>query len=257
MSFTIVTLNCCLWPIGIRGTFRSAQKDERCKIIPSVLKKADIAICQEVFSWKWFENRWIAIMKSYLNYNWIGSNINSGLCTTTGLWTTTRFDILSQSFIPFTHPCLFSITNPLGFLHTTMIISNTQVHVINVHMLTDEAVCLFECFEKLYKQQIDELLLYIKSLKGYWIVGGDFNVDGTDLLIQWFLMQLKKLGKISYYHPEVNTGNSTSYANHTSKHMKVDQFYTNMEIKDCNVLDDNVSDHYPVMATIVLPSKFL
>ena len=246
VMFTILTLNCCLWPVGTRGTVCSAQKEERCNIIPDVLNTTDIAICQEVFSW--FENKWIHLMKPYLNHTWIDSDIHSGL------WTMTRFTILSQIFIPCNYLCLYSFTHPLGFLHTTISINMHVVHIINVHMLTDEATCFFECFEKLYKQQLDHLLSYVKSLHGNWIIGGDFNVDGNDLLIQWFLIHLKKLGKISYYHPMVNTCNeNVSYANHTSKHMKVDHFYTNIEIKDCRVLYENVSDHYPVIATILLP----
>ena len=245
--FTILSLNCCLWPVGIRGTFSSAQKNERCNIIPHVLQTADVAICQEVLSWS--QNKWITRMKPYLHYDWIDSDINSGL------WTITHFTILSQVFIPCKYLCLYSMTHPLGFLHTTISINTHTIHVINVHMLTDEAVCLFECFEKLYKQQLEHLLSYIESLHGNWIIGGDFNVDGDDLLIQWFIVHLTKVGKLSYYHPTVSTCNeNVSYANHRSKHMKVDHFYTNMEMKDCRVLYENVSDHYPIIATIILPS---
>ena len=245
--FTILSLNCCLWPVGIRGTFSSAQKNERCNIIPHVLQTADVAICQEVLSWS--QNKWITRMKPYLHYDWIDSDINSGL------WTITHFTILSQVFIPCKYLCLYSMTHPLGFLHTTISINTHTIHVINVHMLTDEAVCLFECFEKLYKQQLEHLLSYIESLHGNWIIGGDFNVDGDDLLIQWFIVHLTKVGKLSYYHPTVSTCNeNVSYANHRSKYMKVDHFYTNMEMKDCRVLYENVSDHYPIIATIILPS---
>lgn len=245
--FTILSLNCCLWPVGIRGTFSSAQKNERCNIIPHVLQTADVAICQEVLSWS--PNKWITRMKPYLHYDWIDSDINSGL------WTITHFTILSQVFIPCKYLCLYSMTHPLGFLHTTISINTHTIHVINVHMLTDEATCLFECFEKLYKQQLEHLLSYIESLHGNWIIGGDFNVDGDDLLIQWFIVHLTKVGKLSYYHPTVSTCNeNVSYANHRSKHMKVDHFYTNMEMKDCRVLYENVSDHYPIIATIILPS---
>lgn len=245
--FTILSLNCCLWPVGIRGTFSSAQKNERCNIIPHVLQTADVAICQEVLSWS--QNKWITRMKPYLHYDWIDSDINSGL------WTITHFTILSQVFIPCKYLCLYSMTHPLGFLHTTISMNTHTIHVINVHMLTDEATCLFECFEKLYKQQLEHLLSYIESLHGNWIIGGDFNVDGDDLLIQWFIVHLTKVGKLSYYHPTVSTCNeNVSYANHRSKHMKVDHFYTNMEMKDCRVLYENVSDHYPIIATIILPS---
>lgn len=253
MSFTIISLNCCLWPVGLRATLQSALKEERCKIIPNVLNMADIGICQEVYNWKGSENKWISLMKPTLHYNWIDSDVEEWIIPT-GIWTITRFSIISQSFIHFNATCLFAMTHRVGFLHTTMLISNKKVHIINIHMISDEMVCLFECFEKIYKQQLEQLLSYIKSLDGEWVVGGDFNLNGSDLLIQWFLMQLIKIRDISYYHPTVNTcNNHISFANHTSKHMKVDHFYTTMKLKDCKVLSENVSDHYPIMATVVFP----
>lgn len=262
-TFSIVTLNCCLWPIGIRATINSALKDERCTIIPKILEKADIGLCQEVFTWKLLDNKWIAIMQKYLKkYDWIYDTSSSLI--NSGLWTITRFTILSQQFITFNHICIYSLSHPVGFLHTCMSISNIQVHIINVHMLSDEAICVGDvslCFEGLYRKEMEQLVAYIETIDGNWIIGGDFNVNGDDLLIQWFVTQLKKRGKLSYFHPDVNTCNDTSYANHTSKYLKVDHFYTNMEMKDCHVLHENVSDHYPVMATFVLPnnlhSKFL
>lgn len=276
--FTVVTLNCCLWPVGIRATTQSALKDQRCgrSMIPRALQTADIGLCQEVFAWHWSDNKWISMMRPFLDeYHWIAQEeterqiLRPWNILTSGLWNLVhrRFKIVSQRFNTFRHKelLLYGLTHPVGILHTVIETpSKLQIHLLNVHMLSDEGVngcfdrATFSCF---YQQEMQQVISYVSSYapENHWVIGGDFNVDGTDEMMQQFLESLKGISwprPVFHFHPTSNTcNNKVPFANHGSQHLKVDQFYSNMEIQSCEVLEgeDNLSDHLPVLATIVLP----
>jgi len=278
-KITILTLNCCLWAPGIRATRNSALKEERCasSYIPRIINMADITLCQEVLAWSFAKNHWISAMKSALQklYTWIPQEITDLPIMkpyhlfTSGLWTVVnrRFSILFQQFIYFKHSgiMMFEYTHPIGFLHTVVSTPNSEINVINVHMLTDEAECCLDSknFDEFFTEELNQLVAFILALgKGsLWVIGGDFNVDPGELIYKFVEM----LSDITFpetlykFHPICNTCNENiSFSNHSSRYKKVDHFYSNMEISSGKVLENecSVSDHLPVMVELTIPSKY-
>ena len=272
-SISIVSLNCCLFPYGIRATWNSALKEQRCSsnMIPRIINMADIAICQEVFSYSFMRNYWITKMHLHLYklFSWISPDYTELQHTkpyhiiSSGLWTLVnrQFAIVSQTFITFIHSgrLLFSYIHPIGFLHTIVSRNNKIIHIINVHMLTDEGTCFLdsESFDVFYNEELQQLILFISQLEknSLWIIGGDFNVEPSYLTNKFdnVLNTIIYPNILYKFHPTVNTCNENiSFNNHSSKYMKVDQFYSNMEINYARVMEeeDHISDHLPIIAIV-------
>eukprot|EP01102_Stenamoeba_stenopodia_P006692 TRINITY_DN1858_c0_g1_i1.p1 TRINITY_DN1858_c0_g1~~TRINITY_DN1858_c0_g1_i1.p1 ORF type:complete len:241 (-),score=44.15 TRINITY_DN1858_c0_g1_i1:823-1467(-) len=65
---SLVSLNACLWPWGLRQSIHDNQKLQRAEGIAELCKKYDIVCLQEVFTSVW-DKQWPEVLKSeHLNY---------------------------------------------------------------------------------------------------------------------------------------------------------------------------------------------
>ena len=141
-----------------------------------------------------------------------------------GLATYSKYPIIESN-----HIFLTSKTEQRGALHTVYEIEGKRVNVINVHLglSTKERI-----------KQVQEIKNYIKDLEGEVIIAGDFNQD--PLAIDG----LRDVGKYHGYD-EKNT--------FMPKDVRIDYIFMTtdkMYSTTYNILDVNLSDHYPIIANI-------
>ncbi len=144
-----------------------------------------------------------------------------------GLVTYSKYPIKKKN-----HIYLSSEREQRGILHTVVSINRKKVDIINVHLGLGEE----------RKEQMKELVDFIKSLDSqYYIVVGDFNegnisVDGKIL---------KDVAK------EIGNTNILTFPTGLDR---IDYIFVSpkIEILDYEVLIRNMSDHYPIMATLKL-----
>lgn len=171
-----------------------------------------------------------------------------------GLAILTKFPIVEGEFIQFqnSNAMTFDVLSEKGFLSVVLDIDGKRVRVVNTHLQS----CDFERFDTSALLQLDELFRYlsIHLREKYYIVGGDFNIDVTDL--------------VEYYDhfPQLLTPTEpTIFINFTTSHTKCtkklgydglifDYFIASrsLAVSPPKVVPCSYSDHNPVSSTIKL-----
>lgn len=172
-----------------------------------------------------------------------------------GLAVLSRFPILDGEYIQFNNfnSMTFDALSEKGFLSVVLDIDGKRVRVINTHLQS----CDFERFDPSAMLQLDELLRYlsIHLKEKYFMMGGDFNVDVTDL------KEYYEIAETTLKAPEV----PTIFINFTTSHTRCtkklgydglifDYFITSksVEMRPPKVLDCDYSDHNAVSTSFDL-----
>jgi endonuclease/exonuclease/phosphatase family metal-dependent hydrolase len=173
-----------------------------------------------------------------------------------GLALLSKFPIVEGEFVQFNNfnSLTFDVLSEKGFISVVLDINGEHVRVVNTHLQS----CDFDRYDPASMLQLDELLrhLSIRLREKYYFVGGDFNIDVTDLL--------------EYYHhfPQLlHPNESTIFINFTTSHTRCtkklgydgltfDYFFASKSVKMSppRVVPCDYSDHNPVSATIELIS---
>jgi endonuclease/exonuclease/phosphatase family metal-dependent hydrolase len=171
-----------------------------------------------------------------------------------GLAILSKFPIVEGEFVQFqnSNSMTFDVLSEKGFLSVILNVDGKHVRVVNTHLQS----CDFERFDPSAMLQLDELLRYlsIRLREKYYIIGGDFNIDATDLL--------------EYYHkfPQLLTPTDpTIFINFTTSHTKCtkklgydglifDYFIASksMLVSPPKVVECSYSDHNPVTSIFKL-----
>lgn len=189
------------------------------------LSEADIICLQEVneSAKAGFQ---VSSFKEELNmYSHFGANVVD-LGFNYGLVTYSKYPIKSEN-----HIYLSSGREQRGMLHTVINIDGRKLNIINVHLGVDKE-------ER--EIQINELLEFIKSLGNEpYIIAGDFNEGNISLDDSELNDVAKKLGK----------SNVLTFALGLDR---IDYIFvsSDIEVIDYEVLIENMSDHYPIVAKI-------
>lgn len=123
--------------------------------------------------------------------------------------------------------------------------NNEPLNVINVHMLK------YVADPELAEDYFRRLSLEISNLKENFILCGDLNIDVNHYLINKYFINYSKL---NMEYKIFNTLNKRSHClfvkEPDSKGLSVDQFITNAKLHNSvECLYEDVSDHYPILAT--------
>ena len=168
----------------------------------------------------------VSSFKEELNmYSHFGANVVD-LGFNYGLVTYSKYKIKSEN-----HIYLTSKREQRGMLHTVVNIDRKKLNIINVHLGVDK---------KEREIQIKELLSFINTLaEESYIVVGDFN-DGNISIDDTILSDVaKKLGKANVLTFSLGLD-------------RIDYIFVSpdIEVLDYDVLIENMSDHYPIIANI-------
>ncbi|MDY5212663.1 endonuclease/exonuclease/phosphatase family protein [Intestinibacter sp.] len=161
-------------------------------------------------------------MNLHFGANVVGDNTNYGLATYS------KYKIIDEK-----HIYLSSAKEQRGFLDTTIKVKNKKVHIINVHLgLSD----------KERKKQIKELEEYLKKLKNsYFIILGDFNEGNISLDNDIMIDAAEQLNKSNILTFSIGLD-------------RIDYMFVsnNIKVESYEVLIKNMSDHYPIVAKILI-----
>ncbi|RDY24055.1 hypothetical protein CHF27_005585 [Romboutsia maritimum] len=170
----------------------------------------------------------VSSLKEELNmFSHFGANVVD-LGLNYGLVTYSKYPIKSEN-----HIYLSSDREQRGILHTVLNVDGRNLNVINVHLGLGE---------KEREIQIKELIGFINSLGGEpYIVVGDFNEDNLDIDEN----KLKDVAK------KLNKSNILTFSTGLDR---IDYIFVspNINVIDYEVLIKNMSDHYPVVAKIII-----
>lgn len=302
----IISLNACLWPPGFRNTKAWPLKDPRCTDIARLLAQADVAVCQEVFSWPLLSTylpaclfpagcKWRSLITSAMDgllaksYDW--SDVDVDACRpyhtfSAGAWTLWRSDHdqhttnkptleqINYEYIPFKHKgfVMFEYVRPVGYQLSSFKVTgsrNTQVlHVINLHLLPSEGAFM-DTLPAMESRSL-ELLQVATSVsrlppQDAWLIMGDFNMDPKRKIdtkaLDNFVAALRKAvqrpgsndAQLHVFQPHETTLNGqVPYVSAWFNDLGVDHMYSNRQLLNARVLDTNLSDHYPIKASLVL-----
>jgi hypothetical protein len=96
-----------------------------------------------------------------------------------GLYTLSRYPIVSQEFIEYNDYTSFSYDafSNKGFL--CCVISTPQGHICFINTHTQS--CFYDHYDPIVKRQVKQMLEYARSLHIPFIIGGDLNIDHKHL----------------------------------------------------------------------------
>ncbi|MGL5316270.1 MAG: endonuclease/exonuclease/phosphatase family protein [Peptostreptococcaceae bacterium] len=158
-------------------------------------------------------------------YSHFGANVVD-LGFNYGLVTYSKYPIKSEN-----HIYLSSGREQRGMLHTVIKIDGRKLNIVNVHLGVDKE-------ER--EVQMKELLEFINSLGNEpYIVMGDFNEGSVSIDSTLLNDVAKQLGKANVLTFSLGLD-------------RIDYIFVspNIEVLDYEVLIENMSDHYPIVAKI-------
>lgn len=277
----VCTLNLCLWPRGLRNSWASALKEERCEPagIPRFLQQHDISVCQENFAWPFLPDRWRALMAPVLEktHTWAPPGFNALApfhWMTSGAWTLTNraLPVVSHRFVNFHHKGLvaFEYVRPVGYDHVVLQVPRgptrdaATLHVFNVHLLPEEGAFLDTySVDASVQQELEQLCEAVAAIprNHLWVLAGDLNIDKRLCahIHQTFVARLQQASHphtMHYYAPCDTTMNShVQFSTAWNSQQAVDHIYSNMVLEDARVCSEEtkLSDHFPVSCTLRLP----
>lgn len=261
---SLVSLNACLWPWGLRQSIHDNQKLQRAEGIAELCKKYDIVCLQEVFTSAW-DKKWPEVLKSeHLSYARADGREKWHILDT-GLQVVTRYKILSSEYRPFESTGgLARFFKPFGYLHCIIEIPVTpdrseRFHVFNCHLHPDEGHYGPSTPLEIRFKQAQEISSQIPKDEP-WIIAGDFNIHAHDpdgeTLHQFFIHESDDgPKKASRFAPEKATiHNLVPFAVHRSDMLtqSVDHIYSCNPITEGALLEElhHLSDHLPVSVKI-------
>ena len=143
---SILTLNCCLWPPGLRNTKIWPLKDTRCPKIAELFSEYDLCVCQELFTWPWLTKliqhgcKWRDLISRHSSsknpplistHDWVKPYLPGGglYALSPGMWTVarkTRLTRLAYRYIPYKHIgfVAFEYVKPNGYQHSVYQVNN-------------------------------------------------------------------------------------------------------------------------------------
>lgn len=235
-SLNILTYNIQKFPYSLK-TFEK---------IHLLIKKHSIILLQECY------DEVFILLETYFPNYYICRGILNGLnIVNSGLVIMSIFPIITHHFTPYKHynPLTFDTFAEKGYLSVFISYQNTILCIINTHLQS----CDYERFDLYAFLQMNQLLEYTKKIKQSYIIGGDFNIDITDMK--------RKYDSIHLYYPK----NPTIYIDFKTSHSKskkdkgyegliFDYFITNKNISlyPITIDNDSYSDHNPVSSKIKL-----
>lgn len=219
--------------------------------IKKLLKKHSIILLQECF-----DDIYSTLQYNFPSYYICRDRLKGYNLLGSGLVILSKFPITNYSSYTFKNMnhCTLDILSQKGFLVCWIKINRMKVCIINTHLQSSD----YNRYDKYALLQLEELLQYVKNIKGICIVGGDFNIDITDIM-----MKVRKYKTLQYNYPleptiyiDFKTGKSISSYEEGYDRMIFDFFIT----KKCNIMTpntiyDNYSDHNPVSGLLELSQK--
>ena len=172
------------------------------------------------------------VLKSAAGQMFFSLSIGLGVMMTYGSYlgkqTYSKYKIIDEK-----HIYLSSTKEQRGFLDTTIKVKNKKVHIINVHLGLND---------KERKKQIKELEEYLRKLKNsYFIILGDFNEGNLSLNNDMMIDAAEQLNKSNILTFSIGLD-------------RIDYMFVsnNIKVESYEVLIKNMSDHYPIVAKILI-----
>lgn len=246
----ILTLNCCLLPKFIYQSEGSDNRVQRAELISKMISRYDIVLLQEVFSTAWTKT-WNKIISETPSMEKVFTVKNKCKLVDSGLVVLSKFPIIKHRFIKFKNISLSNIMIDRGFLYTRLQVGDKIVHVINTHLNPNENHIGKKQPEDWRKLQMSEILEYKKNVgmqDDLWIIGGDFNDDKLPFQM------------LNDYHISLSLTKTPTWHSLTSFIIKskddeetcIDYIVTNYKQKNSRVINNLISDHYPVEVVVAL-----
>ena len=215
--------------------------------IKKLLNKHSIILLQECF-----DDTFSLLQSNFPSYYICKDRMKGFNLLGSGLAILSKFPIINYTSRTFKNKNSYTLDrlSQKGFLVCWIKINGVKVCVINTHLQSSDYT-RYDVFALL---QLEELLQYVKNIKEMCIVGGDFNIDITDIM-----MKVRKYKTLKYNYPsdptiyiDFKTGDSISSYKEGYDMMIFDYFIT----KRCNItntttISNDYSDHNPVMGLLV------
>lgn len=216
--------------------------------IKKLLNKHSIILLQECYN-----DMYSTLQYNFPSYYICRDSLNGFNLLNSGLVILSKFPITNYSSYTFknVNPCTFDRLSQKGFIVCWIKMNGTDICVINTHLQSSD----YNRYDKYALLQLKELLQYFKTVKGLCIVGGDFNIDINDIM-----MNCMKDRSLVYNYPtdptiyiDFKTGRTMSSYKHGYDNLIFDYFIT----KKCTIMEpktipNNFSDHNPVTGLLVI-----
>jgi len=228
----IITYNIQKFPWSIK-TFATIKK---------LLNKHSIILLQECF-----DDMYSTLQYNFPSYYICRDKLKELNFLSSGLVILSKFPIILYSSYTFrnVNPYTLDRLSQKGFLVCWIKINNDKVCVINTHLQSSD----YKRYDEYALLQLEELLQYIKNIKGICIVGGDFNIDINDIMIN---IRKNRTLKCNYpsdptIYIDFKTGYTLSSPKDGYDKLIFDFFITKKcTIIELNTIPNNYSDHNPV-----------
>jgi endonuclease/exonuclease/phosphatase family metal-dependent hydrolase len=215
--------------------------------IKKLLNKHSIILLQECY-----DDTFSLLQYNFPSYYICRDTLKGFNVLGSGLVILSKFPITNYSSYTFKNMNLYTLDrfSQKGFLICWIKINKKPVCIINTHLQSSD----YNRYDEYALLQLNELLQYIKNIKDICIVGGDFNIDITDIM-----MKVRKYKALKYNYPveptiyiDFKTGDSISSYREGYDKMIFDYFIT----KRCNVMNtisisNDYSDHNPVSGLLI------
>lgn len=234
----IITYNIQKFPWSLK-TFIAIKK---------ILNKHSIILLQECF-----DDMYSTLQYNFPSYYICRNRLKGFNLLGSGLAILSKFPITSYSSHTFKNMnlCTLDRLSQKGFLVCWIKINGIKVCVINTHLQSSN----YTRYDEYALLQLEELLQYIKNIKGNCIVGGDFNIDITDIKnnVRKYRSLIYNYSSEPTIYIDFKTGDSISSYKDGYDKMTFDYFIT----KRCNIMNtisisNDYSDHNPVSGLLVM-----
>lgn len=229
---------------------KTAAEDNLDLIVDIIeLRKPDIVALQEAdgpSDWSGnFDHIKYLAENSILNHHFRGKHrITEKLDYGTAI--ISKYEFTDTNDVPFNESSIF----PKGFVHTKIQAPNGQpINIISLH--------LHPYRRDIQRKQLDALVTAFSSLDEHLIIMGDFNLNGLPLLFAFTEQKLNlktfRLENPSWYQATFDRYDEKGERNEKAKRLDWIFISEELEFQEYEVIEQKVSDHYAVFATIVLP----
>jgi len=232
----IITYNIQKFPWSFK-TFNAIKK---------LLNKHSIILLQECF-----DDTYSTLQYNFPSYYICKDTLKGINLLGSGLVILSKYPIISYSSYTFKNMNYSTLDrlSQKGFLICWIKINHKKVCIINTHLQSSN----YHRYDKYALLQLNELLQYVKNIKEMCIIGGDFNIDITDII-----PNCKKYKSLIYNYPtdptiyiDFKTGDSVSSYKEGYDRMTFDYFITKKCTIKPNTIYNNYSDHNPVSGLLV------
>lgn len=261
-TFTLTTLNACLFPVGMRHSRVFADKDRRLGLLVDAVRgdepgvASDVVCLQEVFSSS-CSSRWRSriVARDYDAAWGRASCLARGHVMDSGLAVLSRLPIVFDQFVPFEHnPGLLRLADK-GFQHVVLAADSSRlVHVINVHLHPTLAGASDAAASR--HRQLAQIRAFVDALclddDAALLVAGDFNIEQGSDEHQRMLQTLRCAAGPPLGTPTQHMAHP--FCNH--EQLLCGDFAVGSGLASAAVLRlPGLSDHYPVRYSVTLPAS--